>query len=129
MQGDFTNLLIEHKENVTWQSILKNVPRNVMSFALRLGTNSLNSPDNLKRWGKRNMGGCPLCSCPYGTLHHIINICPVALKQGRFTWRHDSVLSHLTQTIKSIFSIFLIFSLPRLSVVMFGQVNIRQMEI
>lgn len=92
----------KRKENITWQSIIRRVPRNVLSFALKLSTNSLPSPDNLRRWGKRNMGGCPLCSCPYGTLAHIINICPVSLKQGRFTWRHDSVLSHLTDKIKSL---------------------------
>ena len=33
MQGDFANLLIEEKENVTWQSTIKNVPRGIMSFA------------------------------------------------------------------------------------------------
>ena len=35
MQGDFTNLLIEEKENVTWQSVIRNVPRGIMSFALK----------------------------------------------------------------------------------------------
>ena len=51
MQGDFTNLLIHEKENVTWQSVIKNVPRGIMSFALNSVTNTLPSPDNLKRWG------------------------------------------------------------------------------
>jgi hypothetical protein len=53
MQGEFANLLIEEKESVTWQSVIRKMPRNVMSFASRLSTNSLNSPDNLVRWGKR----------------------------------------------------------------------------
>ena len=52
MQGDFTQLLIEEKENVTWQALIKNVPRGIMSFALNSVTNTLPSPDNLKRWGK-----------------------------------------------------------------------------
>ena len=80
-----------HKENA----------RNVMSFSARLCTNSLNSPDNLVRWGKRNMGSCPLCKAKCGTLAHIVNFCPVSLKQGRFTWRHDSVLKHMTQHVKN----------------------------
>jgi hypothetical protein len=46
MQGNFTKLLIEEKENVTWQSIARKMPRNVMAFATRIGTNSLPSPDN-----------------------------------------------------------------------------------
>jgi hypothetical protein len=102
MQGDFTKLLIEHNESVTWQSVIRNMPRNVLSFATRLTTNSLATPDNLKRWGKRKTGTCPLCGSPHGTLAHIVNFCPVALKQGRFTWRHDSVLRHTLSTLKSL---------------------------
>ena len=70
------------------------MPRGVMAFAMRLSTNSLPSPDNLKRWGKRRISTCPLCSNT-GTLEHIINFCSVALNQGRYTWRHDSVLQHM----------------------------------
>ena len=102
MQGDFTGLIIEEEQSVTWQSIARKVPRNVMSFATRLSTNSLASPDNLVRWGKRKMGTCPLCSSPNATLAHISNMCTVALNQGRFTWRHNSVLLHLTTHIKSL---------------------------
>ena len=102
MQGDFTQLLIEEEENVTWQSIARKMPRNILAFATRIGTNSLPSPDNLKRWGKRKIINCPLCKNPSGTLAHIVNICPVALKQQRFTWRHDSVLKHITCEIKKI---------------------------
>ena len=53
MQGDFTQLLIEEQQSVTWQSMIRGMPRGIMAFALRLSTNSLPSPDNLKRWGKR----------------------------------------------------------------------------
>ena len=102
MQGDFAKLLEEEKQSVTWQSIARKVPRNVMAFAARLSTNSLASPDNLKRWGKRKMGTCPLCGSPNGTLAHITNMCTTALNQGRFTWRHDSVLLHITTVVKSL---------------------------
>ena len=102
LQGDFAQLLIEEEESVTWQSIARNLPRNVLSFATRLATNSLASPDNLKRWGKRKMGVCPLCSSLSCTLAHISNMCTVALKQGRFTWRHDSVLFNITTHVKNL---------------------------
>ena len=75
------------------------MPRNILAFATRIGTNSLPSPDNLKRWGKRKISNCPLCKNPSGTLAHIVNICPVA---QRFTWRHDSVLQHITCEIKKM---------------------------
>ena len=84
MQGEFTQLLVDEEENVMWQSVVRNVPRGVLSFALRSATNSLPSPDNLRRWGKRNVSTCPLC-LNHGTLQHILNFCSVSLNQGRFT--------------------------------------------
>lgn len=69
-----------------------------MSFALNSVTNTLPSPDNLKRWGKRVVSKCPLCS-NIGTLEHILNFCPVALTQKRYNYRHDSVLNHLSKVI------------------------------
>ena len=75
MQGEFTQLLIEEEESATWQSIVRGLPRNIMSFCVKLASNALPSADNLRRWGKRVMATCPLCSCPNGTLAHIINFC------------------------------------------------------
>ena len=55
-------------------------------------------PDNLRRWGKRNVSRCPMCG-NNGTLEHILNFCSVSLQQGRFTWRNNTVLNHLTSTL------------------------------
>ena len=89
---------MEEKENVTWKSIINNVPRGILSFALNSATNTLPTPDNLRRWGKRLVSVCPLCS-NHGTLEHILNFCSVALNQGRYTWRHNTVLNQITKTI------------------------------
>jgi hypothetical protein len=97
-QGDFGKLLIEEQNAVTWQSIIRKVPRTVMSFAIRCSTNTLATPDNLRRWGKRRISQCPLCSNE-GTLDHILNFCPVATDQGRTTWRHNSILEHVRTSI------------------------------
>ena len=32
---------------------------------------------------------------------HILNACPVALNQGRYTWRHNSVLQKIVDHIKT----------------------------
>ena len=34
-----------------------------------------------------------------GTLEHILNFCPVATQQGRTTWRHNSILNHIHNTV------------------------------
>ena len=99
-QGDFVKLLIEERQNATWQILIHNVPKGVLSFAIKACSNGLNTPDNLKRWGIRKTNKCDLCG-NYSNLEHILNWCPVALKQGRFKWRHDSILNHFTKAAKS----------------------------
>ena len=72
----------------------------MLSFALKACSNGLNTPDNLKRWGIRKTDKCELCK-NRSNLEHILNWCPKALKEGRFTWRHNSVLSYLaTELLK-----------------------------
>ena len=99
-QGDFLKLLIEEEQDVTWKSISNNIPKGVLSFALKACSNGLNTPDNLKRWGIRKTDKCGLCG-QRSNLEHILNWCPVALKEGRFLWRHNSVLNLMAKLIKA----------------------------
>ena len=101
IQGDFLNLLIEERTNITWQSICNNIPKGVLAFALKASVNGLNTPDNLKRWGIRKMDKCQLCG-NFANLEHILNWCSTALNQGRLKWRHDSVLHHMTSEINKV---------------------------
>ena len=78
-----------------WKSFINNMPKGVLSFALKACSNGLNTPDNLVRWGIRKTNKCSLCKNP-SNLQHILNWCPKALSDGRFTWRHNSVLSHFS---------------------------------
>jgi hypothetical protein len=94
MQGDFVKLLIEEEENVSWKSIVNNIPKGVLSFALKATVNGLPSPDNLKRWGVRKLDKCVICG-NFGNLEHVLNWCNTALNQKRFTWRHDSILNYI----------------------------------
>ena len=93
MQGDFLSLLIEENNCVTWKGFIWSVPRGVAKFAINAGLNTLPSADNLKRWGKRTSDLCTVCDLSRKqTLNHILSYCSVALEQGRYTWRHNSVL-------------------------------------
>ena len=57
------------------------------------------TPDNLRCWGVSRVElSCVLCH-KVSTLRHILTGCPVALHQGRYTWRHNSVLSVIQQSI------------------------------
>jgi hypothetical protein len=106
MQGEFIKLLEEEQSDVTWKGIIFGVPKGVMSFAMRSTTNTLATPDNLKRWKKVKNDDCKMCKKPdrpaaKATLHHQLNHCPSFLGETeRFTWRHDSVLTYLAETLK-----------------------------
>ena len=78
-----------------------NVPKGILSFALKASTNCLSTPDNLKLWGMKQLADCALCK-NYCTLLHILNYCKVSLVQGRFTWRHNSVLNYLISVLKPV---------------------------
>ena len=104
IQGEFLQLLTEEDLDVTWKSYIYGVPRGVMSFAMRSSTNTLATPDNLKRWKKSRSDNCLMChqsdSPPKKcTLHHLLNNCEAFLGD-RYVWRHDSVVTYMVETLK-----------------------------
>ena len=98
MQGDYIALLMEEGSCITWKSYLWDVPQGVLKFAMNAGLNTLPTLDNLRRWGKRVNDRCPFCGNIQALLH-ILSNCNVALDQGRYTWRHNSVLNTLIQLV------------------------------
>ena len=99
MQGDYLALIMEEGGCITWRSYLYDIPRGVLKFAINAGLNTLPSLDNLKRWGKRVSDRCSFCGNTQ-TLLHILSNCPVSLDQGRYTWRHNSVLASLIRIMR-----------------------------
>ena len=102
MQGDYLALIMEEGDSVTWKSFMWDIPKGVLKFAINAGVNTLPSHDNLKRWGKRVSDRCPFCG-NIGTLAHILSNCPTALTQGRYTWRHNSVLTSIIKLVQPFF--------------------------
>ena len=86
--------------NFTWKTILA-MPPNIPSFSLAATYNVLPSPKNLKRWHLASESRCFLCYKDVCTIPHILRACKISLRQGRFTFRHDSVLKHLVLVLKS----------------------------
>ena len=68
--------------------------------------NSVKTPDMLKLWGYTPSAQCPLCSHKKCTLHHILVNCPFSLEQGRYNWRHDSVLLNIELALQKQISHF-----------------------
>ena len=60
----------------------------------------MKTPDLLRLWGYAHQASCALCDASNCTLHHILSNCSVALKQKRYTWRHDSVLMCIRNAVR-----------------------------
>ena len=89
-----------YTKNFIWKTILA-MPPNLLSFCLGTTYNVLPSPKNLKRWHLASESRCFLCHKDVCTIPHILGACKISLQQGRFTFRHDSVLQHLVLVLKS----------------------------
>ena len=72
-----------------------------LSFILRAVYDVLPSPSNLCRWGLRSDPGCTLCGGPVANLEHVLSSCQSALRDGRYTWRHDQVLRILAEELEN----------------------------
>ena len=87
--------------NGVWNRIQAGLPASQLSFLLRAGSDTLPTPLNLKRWRMRIDSRCALCSHHLPITHHILSACPIALEQGRYTWRHDSTLNVLVKGLRT----------------------------
>ena len=92
VQGRFLEILHIEKTHISWRSLIYNLPRGVLQFAVNASIDTLATNANLKRWGKRSNAKCGLCG-QRETLHHVLNNCEHML--DRYLWRHNSVISYL----------------------------------
>ena len=97
-QGEMLSMMAEEKTNIAWQALIYQVPRGVMGWAVRACTQTLATPDNLRRWGVRVDPKCAMEGCGQPcTLGHLLSGCKLSL--NRFKYRHDSCLSYLLEKL------------------------------
>ena len=73
---------------------------NLLSFCLGATYNVLPSSSHLKWCHLAPESKCFLCHKDVCTIPHILGAHKISLQQGRFTFRHDSVLQHLVLVLK-----------------------------
>ena len=73
-----------------------------LSFLLKVGSDTLPTPLNLKRMRIQCDNFCRLCKNPRPTTSHILIDCLEALVHSRYTWRHDSVLKSIVGSLKAL---------------------------
>src|SRR6476619_5466336 len=60
----------------------------------------------LRLWGYTDSAACTLCGAVQCTLHHLLVNCKYALEQGRYTWRHNSVLKCMERALQELVTMF-----------------------
>jgi hypothetical protein len=83
-----------------WDKLLYNCSDATFKFMINSSNNTLPTGSNLKIWSNSViLTKCAGCRTPNPTLKHVLNGCFSFLKQGRYTWRHDRVLSDIYKGI------------------------------
>ena len=80
------------ESDITWHDMIYDLSDDIVSFRVNAISRSLPCPSNLRRWGIKSQGKCTLCRKNSATAAHILSNCYHALREGRYTWRHDNVL-------------------------------------
>ena len=100
VQCKFSNVVSLESEQHVWSKLIRGgLPHGQLSFLLKAGSDTLPTALNLKRMRIQCDGSCKLCRNPRPTTAHILSGCPEALSQGRYTWRHDSVLKCICKSL------------------------------
>ena len=113
-QGSFFSNIIDNslsKVNSVWSLAQRNLPKNIFNFTIRYINNSLSTPKNLVKWGMSPTSDCSFCLLPE-TLLHVVSGCNTYLVQGRYTWRHDSILNFLASSFQSVRDSIIYADLP-----------------
>ena len=84
-----------------WHATLDKLSKNIYNFVTRYLNNTLPTLKNMLLWNKATSNLCYSCS-NVQTLQHIVSSCKVHLEQGRYTWRHNSVLKNLVEYLSSV---------------------------
>ena len=92
------------KYNMPWCKVLDSLPRNLYSFVTRYLSNCLANGTNAVKWGISTSAKCVFCN-ENQTLQHVISSCKTSLNEGRWYWRHDSILVNISRIVSKIPSV------------------------
>ena len=94
-----------------WSIVQQNMPKNIFNFMIRYLNNTLPTRKNLYKWSLSDSPSCSFCLHPE-TLQHVVSSCKSYLEDGRYTWRHNSVLLHIANSFSSLQRCRLFVDLP-----------------
>jgi len=95
------------RKDLSWRAILHDYSQRLLKFLLNAQSNTLPSPDNLRRWNLKKNVPCGLCGFKEATLSHILAGCHWVRnsenkldREDRYTWRHNNLISHFAKVLR-----------------------------
>ena len=95
------------KSDFDWKTLLYEYSDRLLKFVVNAQTNTLPTPDNLRRWGLKRNVACGLCGKKEVTLSHVLGGCDWVRqtehnldREDRYTWRHNNILHMLSLAIE-----------------------------
>ena len=88
------------QQEFCWVSLMA-MPANLTSFCLASTNDALTSPTNPKRRRITIEHMCTLYSKDICTTAHTLGACKVSLQQGRYTFRHNTILHKVIEAVKN----------------------------
>ena len=113
-QGSFFSIINENSLsniNSVWSLAQRILPKNIFNFTIRYINSSLPTRKNLVKWGMSPTSDCSFCLMPE-TLLHVVSGCNTYLIEGRYTWRHDSILNFLALSFQPVRDSIIYADLP-----------------
>ena len=96
--------------NSVWSSVQGHLPKNIFNFTIKYMNNTLPTKINLCKWGLSSTSDCSFGLKPEYLSH--VTGCSAYLNDGRFTWRHNSMLQFIANSFKSVPDSVLYVDLP-----------------
>ena len=87
--------------HLKWKDLIFARNPKLVTHQINALANCLPAPDMKCKWGYKSTTLCPLCKESQGSQMHILSFCKVALVQGRYSWRHDSVLTNIESSLRA----------------------------
>ena len=103
--------LSNSKNRSLWSTVQQNMPKNIWNFIIKYLNNTLPTRKNLYKWSLSDSPSCSFCLYPE-TLQHVLSSCKSYLEDGRYTWRHNSVLLSIAHSFLSLQRCRLYVDLP-----------------
>ena len=94
-----------------WSMVQKNMPKNIVSFTIKYLNDTLATRKSVCKWSLSSTSSCSFCFLSE-TLQYIVTSFKSYFDDDRYTWRHNSVLLHLANSLSSFKNASLFADLP-----------------